>query len=108
MYSPVQFITGDFYSAFPGPFVKGYNPALFRDAIFGEGLVSHQGYWNYGPGFHLLTLPLTILASYRLIDLLVLLALWSLTGAAFWLFGRKILSLSGWTEWSLMAVIWLR
>lgn len=107
MLSPARFIIGDFYSAFPAPFVQSYNPALLREAVFGESLVSRQGDWGYGPGFHLVTLPLTWLGSYRLIDLLTLSALWLLSAAAFWLCGRRVLSLSGWTEWSLFALLWL-
>ncbi|MFQ5916144.1 MAG: glycosyltransferase family 87 protein [Nitrospinota bacterium] len=107
IYTPARVITGDFYSAFPGPFVKAYNPALFREAVFGDSLISHEGWWNYGPGFHVVTLPLTLLTPYPIIDLLTLCALWGLAGAAFWLCGRKLLSLSGWKEWALLGVIWL-
>ena len=71
-------ITGDFYSAFPAPFTEAYNPVLLKDNIFGVTHVSLQGYWSYGPGFHVITLPLTLLSSYGLIDWLVLLALWCL------------------------------
>ena len=107
VFTPARSITGDFYSAFPAPFTKTYNPALLNDNIFGLTHVSLQGYWSYGPGFHVLTLPLTLFSSYSLIDWLVLLALWCSIGAAFWLVGRRLLSLTGWVEWSFLALIWL-
>ena len=107
IFSPTRSIIGDFYSAFPGPFVQSYNPLLLQEAIFGAGHVSVQGWWNYGPGFHLITFPLTFLTSYRVIDLLTHLGLWTSAVAAFWLWGRRVLRLSSGWEWFLVAVVWL-
>ena len=107
VFTPARSITGDFYSAFPAPFTEAYNPVLLKDNIFGKSHVSLQGYWSYGPGFHVITLPLTLFSSYSLIDWLVLLALWCSIGAAFWLVGRRLLNLTGWVEWSFLALIWL-
>lgn len=107
VYSPARHLTGDFYSAFPAPYVEAYQPTLLQNNIFVDGHVSVRGDWSYGPGFHLLTSPLTLLSSYRIIDTLVLAGLYILTGLTFWFFGRKVLLLSSRLEWLIMGLLWL-
>ena len=66
---------GDFWSAFPGPFVDKYNSELRNKTIAEEwdndpllGDI-YYGKWGYGPIQHLITLPLTKLKSIKLVSI---------------------------------------
>jgi hypothetical protein len=62
--APEDRCRGDFLSAFPGPFVAKYNPALFNEfGAYWHVASGSDTLWNYGPALHLVTLPLTVLPN---------------------------------------------
>lgn len=68
--------TGDFVGTFPAAFFRPVNPALFDQLPIVTEKV--EGFWTYGPVYHVVTLPLLLLP-----DLGALCSVWMLANLLF-------------------------
>lgn len=75
---------GDFWGAFPAPFVERYNPSL-DDRTIVRAYDGGGRDWAYGPIMHLITLPLTFMKSIKLVSLSWLLCNYAFLAIALWL-----------------------
>lgn len=75
VYAPVKFVSdlketfiryGDFWGHFPGAFVDQYNPEL-RGKTVSKMRWSGKS-WGYGPVYNMVTLPLTLFKSIKLVS----------------------------------------